>query len=176
MQHSTYIAYWKDLANKHKSIADNRPISVDPGARMRKSFFLINDEEQYIQSLGNTVDFPCLCLLPVYGQINGPLVAAVDTKTIQFEVREKVNTSDDFSAIETARHDCKKIAMNLLARLLSDMETKPCSWMSEVEEHSGYSYDYTGPVGENEYGCLIKITMSGRAKDMGDTSLLNNFY
>lgn len=153
MKHSDFITLFKDFATGHKDIQH-----TNDG---RRSFYLMNNEAQLQQAIPVKVDYPALLLVNASGRLRRSGVVK-ETITAIFEIRTHV-TVNDFEAIEAARSECKRIGMEIIA-LIDDIceDQGHCGPIHDFELDN-VQWQYTGPVNQNEYGCLFYIPCTDTA-------------
>lgn len=154
MEHTSYTAFFESIAKSHREIKHDQPISgfVDP---TRKSFFRMNNGMEMQQAIATDVHWPALLVAPYFGRVEAGSQMD-DMMTASFEIRKDANPHD-FEAIEEARSDCKRIGQEIIALLYRMMEDEGRAGPIPGFDLNTVTYDFTGPHGTGQYGCLFKF-------------------
>jgi len=153
MNHIAYINYFKAKAESHYLIQHGKPLPGSPTGP-RVSFFRMNSDWERAQSVDQQIDYPNLSLPNYRGRLTPNNVMVDDVMTGYFEIRDQVENLLDFSAIEAARERCKQIGLDIIAKMVQEVED--LGFCGPIGDFDGAAqYDFTGPANNNEFGCLF---------------------
>lgn len=173
MNHLAYINYFEAKAKSHYLVQHGRVLAGSPTGK-RVSFFRMNNDWEVQQAVSEQVDYPYMAL-PVYRGRLAPENGMVDdVMTGFFEIRQQVDNLQDFAAIEAAREKCKQIGLDIIASMVQESEDLGyCGPISGFE--GAAQYDFTGPVNNNEFGCLFYFEFRDMAFNAATADLTGVF-
>lgn len=150
MRHNDYNSFFKNLAQQHRDIRHEQPVS-EGSAQKRLSFFRSRNE---LQEKYNAASFPCLVLDEYRGNINYDS-HAWDRMTATLMFLQKVPDATDEAAIGTAKDKCKEIGFEFMAKLQRLMDTQGHNAPMPGFELNSVQYDFIGPLVDNLYGVTV---------------------
>lgn len=164
MQHSTFVTFFKQAAERHHAIKHNEVGSQYINGK-RCSFFSGSDYRQWQQSENNQVDYPLMHIAPAFGSFAENGMVYSDRAVLKYEIFKQVDNLDDYAAIDAAYNDCKIIALEFLALIKEDIEQYGyCAALGNVNFVS-VSYEFVGPINDRAYGISVSFLSESDAYD-----------
>lgn len=176
MQYSDFVALMKSLAKNHKDIAHEQADADLPMGK-RNSFFRANGFEELVQSNRTQVDSPLLVVGKSFGKLQTDNQHRVeDNQTFNFQVLKAVSDIMDFDELDTARSECKRIGMALIAEMHR-------IWIDGgYDDHTLHDfdpntvrYDEVGPIATDFVGYRFSMTIDDEAYDISSIDLDTEF-
>lgn len=174
MTHNSYVQFFQGLATAHKDIRHNEAGAQYPtGAR--KSFFRANKFEELAQSLQIQADVPMFVLNEYTGGLSSANELLVDDTMVGgFMILQRADNAD-FSAIDTARDNCKRIGQAFIAEMHRQyLDLGRCGPIDNFSLNS-VRYEFAGPLADDLYGCIFYFNFGKEAYHINTIDLDTEF-
>lgn len=141
-----YIDYFANLAEKYQ-------IKLD---------FYIMDVNEFTGALRGSVQYPCMILNGLQGELKENTVDNIHDKTrAGFMIIDHCANVDDFTREREILTNTKAIAMDIISRMMYD-KLERCEEYPMLREFavSEVKYEMYGPVFDNDYGWNVTFSIS----------------